>query len=228
MNAGPDYGRAFALWRDAALESWEAYTRHRFVRALGDGTLPRGAFLHYMRQDYVFLMQYARAWSLAVAKSDSRREMQVAAATVDALVNHELQLHVEVCAAEGITEAELFDLPEAPQNLAYTRFVLASGYSGGFLDLMAALAPCSFGYGEIGLRLASEASSTTYQRWIDTYAGREFQDGCVGLGAMIDGALEERLGARFAEAPCWNALCRTFQTATELEAGFWDMGLEAA
>ena len=73
MSAGPEYGRAFVLWRDAALESWESYARHRFVHALGDGTLPRSAFLHYMKQDYVFLMQYARAWSLGVAKSDSRQ-----------------------------------------------------------------------------------------------------------------------------------------------------------
>ena len=228
MSAHPNYGRAFALWRDSAPQAWEAYTRHRFVRALGDGSLPRSAFLHYLKQDYVFLVHYSRAWALAVAKSASLEEMKVAATTVDTLVNHEMRLHVEVCAAEGITEAQLFAVREAPQNLAYTRFVLDSGYSGGLLDLMAALAPCTMGYGEIGLALASEASSDAYRPWIDTYAGEKYQDVCAGIGAMIDAALEERLGPRFAEAPCWNALCRTFRTAAELEAGFWDMGLEGA
>ena len=228
MSAPPDYGRAFSLWRDAARESWEAYTRHRFVVALGDGSLPRSAFLHYLTQDYVFLVHYARAWALAVAKSASLAEMKVAATTVDALVNHEMRLHVEVCAAEGITEAQLFEVREAPQNLAYTRYVLDSGYSGGFLDLMSALAPCALGYGEIGLVLASEATSDVYRPWIDTYAGEEYQDVCAGIGDVIDDALEERLGPRFVDAPCWNALCRTFRTAAELEAGFWDMGLEGA
>ena len=170
MSVQPDYGRAFALWRNSAPEAWEAYTRHRFVRALGDGSLPRSAFLHYLKQDYVFLVHYSRAWALAVAKSASLAEMKVAATTVDALVHHEMRLHVEVCAAEGITEAQLFEVREAPQNLAYTRYVLDSGYSGGFLDLMAALAPCALGYGEIGLALASEASSDAYRPWIDTYA----------------------------------------------------------
>ena len=226
MSRDADYGRAFALWRDSAPEQWEAYTRHRFVQALGDGSLPRSAFLHYLRQDYVFLVHYSRAWALAVAKSSSLEEMKVAATTVDALVNHEMRLHVEVCAAEGIAEAQLFEVREAPQNLAYTRYVLDSGYSGGFLDLMAALSPCAMGYGEIGLALAAEASSDAYRPWIDTYAGEEYQDVCAGIGAMIDSALEERLGPRFADAPCWSALCRTFRTAAELEAGFWDMGLE--
>ena len=228
MSTHPDYGRAFALWRDFAPQEWEAYTRHRFVRALGDGSLPRSAFVHYLMQDYVFLVHHTRAWALAVAKSASLDEMKVAAATVNALVNHEMRLHVEVCATEGITEAQLFEVREAPQNLAYTRYVLDSGYSGGFLDLMAALAPCALGYGEIGLALASGASSNAYRSWIDTYAGQEYQDGCGEVGAMIDRALEERLGPRFADAPRWNALCRTFRTAAELEAGFWDMGLEAA
>jgi len=228
MSAHPDYGRAFTRWRDSAPEAWAAYTRHPFVRALGDGSLPRSAFLHYLKQDYVFLVHYSRAWALAAAKSASLKEMKVAAATVNALVNHEMRLHVEVCAAEGITQAQLFEVREAPQNLAYTRFVLDCGYSGGFLDLMAALAPCAMGYGEIGLVLASETSSDAYRPWIDTYAGEEYQDLCVEIGALIDAALEQRLGPRFADVPGWNALCRTFRTAAELEAGFWDMGLEGA
>jgi len=228
MSTPPDYGRAFARWRDSAPETWAAYTRHPFVRALGDGSLPRSAFLHYLKQDYVFLVHYSRAWALAVAKSGSLEEMKVAAATVNALVNHEMRLHVEVCAAEGITEAQLFEVREAPQNLAYTRFVLDCGYSGGFPDLMAALAPCAMGYGEIGLVLASEASSDAYRPWIDTYAGEEYQALCAEIGALIDAALEQRLGPRFADTPGWNALCRTFRTAAELEAGFWDMGLAGA
>ena len=227
MNTPAEYGQAFALWRASCADAWAAYTRHRFVEGLRDGSLPRHAFLHYLKQDYVFLTHFARAWALAVAKSGSLQEMRVAAATVDALVNHEMQLHVEVCSAEGIAEAQLFCEPEAPQNLAYTRYVLDAGYSGGFLDLMAALAPCVLGYGEIGYRLRSESSHSTYQRWIDAYGGEEYQGLCREVGSMIDGALENRLGPRFHDAPMWKSLCRTFRTATELEGGFWEMGLEA-
>ncbi len=224
MTAAPDYGLAFGLWRDRAPEPWAAYTCHRFVKGLADGSLPRPAFLAYLKQDYVFLFHFARAWALAAAKSRNLRELRTAAATVDALVNQEMKLHVETCAAEGIPEDELFAACEAPGNLAYTRFVLEAGYSGDFLDLMAALAPCVFGYGEIGLRLAAEATDDAYRDWIAAYAGQDYQDVCRDVGALIDEALEAGLGTGFAATRRWEDLCRTFETATRLEAAFWEAG----
>ena len=59
------YGKTFALLREGAPNAWRDYTRHAFVERLGDGTLPREAFLHYLVQDYVFLVHFSRAWSLA-------------------------------------------------------------------------------------------------------------------------------------------------------------------
>ena len=225
--SAPDYGRAFALWR-AAAPDWQAYTRHAFVAGLGDGTLPRRAFLHYLVQDYVFLIHFARAWALGVVKAETLDEMKTCAGTVDALVNHEMSLHVKICAEAGIDEAALFGAEEHRANLAYTRYVLDAGVAGDFLDLMAALAPCVMGYGEIGARLAAEAGETAYADWIATYAGEDYQDVCRTVGAMIDAGLVRRLGEGFDTLPRWAGLCGRFAMATRLEVGFWDMGLEPA
>ncbi|MGY6411104.1 MAG: TenA family protein [Alkalilacustris sp.] len=220
----PAYGRAFALWR-AAAPDWDAYTRHDFVEALGRGDLPRANFLHYLRQDYVFLIHFSRAWALAAAKADSLAEMQAASATLHALVHHEMPLHVQICAREGIDAAALEATEEAPANLAYTRYVLEAGYSGDFLDLMAALAPCVLGYGEIGARLSGAGGP--YAEWIETYGGPEYQALCHDVGALIDGALEHRLGPDWTTLPRAGALAHRFATATRLEVGFWQMGLSA-
>lgn len=219
------YGEVFAGWRGAAPD-WDAYTRHAFVQGLSDGSLPRAAFLHYLVQDYVFLVHFSRAWALGVVKAGNLDEMKTCAATVDGLVNHEMQLHVGICAEAGISEAELAAATEAEGNLAYTRYVLEAGYSGDFLDLMAALAPCVMGYGEIGTRLAAEVTSETYRPWIDTYAGEEYQDVCRNVGAMIDRAMVDRLGAGWRESPRMATLSERFATATRLEVGFWNMGLQ--
>lgn len=156
-----NYGKTFALWREGASKPWHDYTHHRFVQGLGDGTLPRASFIKYLIQDYVFLVHFSRAWSLAVVKSDTIEEMKVCARTVEALVNYEMVLHIKTCATEGIDEATLFQASEAVENLAYTRYVIDAGLQGDFLDLMAALAPCVFGYGEIGSRLARDKSPNT-------------------------------------------------------------------
>jgi len=223
------YGKTFARWRACCPQEWQAYTHHAFVTGLGDGSLPRAAFVHYLIQDYVFLVHFARAWSFAVVKAETLDEMKTCASTVDALVNHEMALHVETCAGEGIDEATLFAASEAPENLAYTRYVLDAGLQGDFLDLMAALAPCCFGYGEIGLRLArSCAPATPYQAWIETYAAQDYQSVMANVGRMIDQAVARRLGNDPAASPRWTQLQRRFTTATQLEAAFWDMGLRAA
>ncbi len=219
------YGKTFDLWRKAAGENWHAYTNHAFVCGLGDGSLPKKAFVHYLTQDYVFLIHFSRAWALAIAKAESVEEMRLCATTVNTLINEEIALHIEVCAREGISEPDLFATQERHENLAYTRYVLDAGYSGDFLDLMAALAPCVLGYGEIGTRLSASSVETPYREWIDTYAGEEFQLACKQVGALIDGAIASRLGERPVDSPRWAKLCQRFDMATRLEIGFWDMGL---
>lgn len=220
------YGKTFALWRAGCPDAWHDYTHHAFVEGLRDGTLPRARFLHYLTQDYVFLVHFARAWSLAVVKAETLEEMKVCAGTVDALVNHEMALHVETCAAQGIDEATLFAATEAFENLAYTRYVMDAGLQGSFLDLMAALAPCCFGYGEIGLRLAkSAAPDTPYRAWIETYADDGYQSVMASVGQMIDGAIARRIGPDPAQTQRWPRLQHRFTTATKLEVAFWGMGL---
>ena len=226
MSAG--YGRAFALWRDAA-PGWPAYVEHAFVQGLADGSLPRAAFLHYLKQDYRFLIHFSRAWALAVAKAETVEEMRQCAATVNALVNDEIALHVRTCAGEGIGEAELFAAEEAPETLAYTRYVIDAGLQGDFLDMMAALAPCVLGYAEIGARLMPAAGPDhPYRDWIATYGGADYQGLARETGAMIDAAVERRLGPDPAQSPRWPRLAERFRVATRLETGFWAMGLRGA
>lgn len=223
-----DYGTAFPALRDAAGKVWQDYTRHAFVEGLRAGSLPRKAFLGYLVQDYIFLIHFSRAWALGVTKAETLEEMRACAATVEALVNHEIALHLRTCAEAGLSEADLFAAEEHPANLAYTRYVLDAGHSGDFLDLLAALAPCVLGYGEIGARLLPELRPDhPYADWIATYGGPGYQQVCRAAGALLDGAIARRLGPDPAATPGWARLCRHFTTATRLEVGFWEMGMAA-
>lgn len=226
MTNQTSYGSSFQSWRTGAGAVWRDYAHHAFVEGLRTGDLPHASFLHYLVQDYVFLVHFSRAWSLAVVKAETLDEMKVCAGTVDALVNHEMGLHVRTCAEQGISEDRLFNATEEVANLAYTRFVMDAGLQGDFLDMMAALAPCVMGYGEIGQRLGGSAvAGTGYQDWIDTYAGEDYQGLCETVGRMIDAAVERRLGPDPQNSARWPHLQARFTKATALEVGFWTMGL---
>ena len=229
-NESTDYGSpVFAGWRGAAAADWQRYINHEFVNGLGDGSLDPAAFIQYLIQDYIFLLHYSRAWSMAVVKSDRVESMRIAAATVHALINEETQLHVAVCAEHGITEADLERAEEARENLSYTRYVMDTALSGDLLDLLAALAPCVFGYGEIGLKLdACRGTTPAYRAWIDTYRDNEYQEVCQGVAGLIESVAADRLGDNPQAHPRWSGLCDRFRIATSLEVDFWGMGLRLA
>ena len=221
------YGIVFNKLKSNTLVKWNLYTQHKFVQKVSDGSLDKKLYLKYLKQDYVFLIHFSRAWALLVAKSKSVNEMRIASATLDALVNEEIQLHIKTCKDEGITEEQLFKTEEELNNLAYTRFVLEAGYTGGFLDLLVALAPCVFGYGEIGLNLKSiSKSDNPYISWIDTYNSTEYQEVCMNIGSLLDEATQDRLGKDFANNTLWPKLEKTFLIATKLEIDFWEMSLK--
>src|SRR5712692_3814318 len=219
-------GHLFARLRAASGAIWPAYTRHDFVLRLARGDLPEPAFRRYLVQDYLFLLHFARAWGLAVYKSETLAEMRRAHALVAATLDVEIGLHIDYCRGWGLSEAAMAAAPEAPATVAYTRYVLDRGVAGDRLDLEVALAPCIVGYaviaaeriGDPGTRLAGNR----YREWLEMYAGSDYQ----GLAREAAAALDEQFARRGGEGR-FLSLAANFATAARLEADFWQMGLDA-
>lgn len=210
---------------DACHGEWRAYIEHRFVSQLGDGSLEPAAFKHYLKQDYLFLIQFARAFALAAYKSSTLADLRQAKDGLLAILDTELALHISYCEAWGISEQELNELPEARATLAYTRYVLDTGNRGDLLDLHVALAPCMVGYGEIANWLNGRAQTlrgtdNPYDAWIAMYESDEFQQAMQAEIDWLNQRLADVSPARFKQ------LCRIFSDATRLEIDFWDMGLQ--
>jgi thiaminase/transcriptional activator TenA len=222
-----NYGsRTYEAWRASAGNAWQLYIDHEFVVGLGDGSLPRAAFMAYLIQDYIYLLHYSRAWALAVVKSENAAQMRLAAATVNALINEEILLHVRICEREGISEQSLREAQEASENVAYSRYIMDAGFSGDLLDLLAALAPCVFGYAEIGARLKNCNNTTSlYREWIDTYAAADYAASCQAVAELIEQVVRVKLGTEPHSSPRWASLCQRFTTVTLLEVDFWSMGI---
>jgi thiaminase (transcriptional activator TenA) len=210
----------------ASAEPWRAYTGHDFVMQLANGELPEACFRRYLTQDYLFLIHFARAWGLAICKSDTLAEMRRAQRLVAATLDVEIGLHIDYCRGWDLSEAAMASEPEAMATIAYTRFVLDRGLAGDRLDLETALAPCIVGYAVIAHeRMANPMTrfdGNPYREWLEMYAGAEYQ----ALAREAEAALDEQFVRRGGEGR-FRSLAASFATAARLETDFWQMGLDA-
>ncbi|MCW1839876.1 TenA family protein [Prosthecomicrobium hirschii] len=215
----------FDRLRAARPDDWRAYVAHPFVDGLGDGTLPAAAFQSYLVQDYLFLIQFARAYALAIYKSRTLDEMRTALSGVKAILDTEMDLHVRLCAGWGLGPSELERAPEGRATIAYTRFVLDCGQRGDLLDLYVALAPCVVGYAEIAGALARRpggiSESNPYRDWILEYSGPLYQEVARSARANLD-----RLARLALTEARFDDLAETFGRASRLEADFWSQGFD--
>ncbi|MFC0219854.1 thiaminase II [Pseudochelatococcus lubricantis] len=215
----------FERLKEAAREDWTRYVDHAFIRRMEAGTLPEAVFRAYLVQDYLFLIQFARAYALAVYKSRSLEDMRTAQTTLNVIMD-EMKLHVRLCERWNLSPAALEAAPEHQATVAYTRYVLDCGLSGDLLDLHVSLAPCVIGYAEIGKRLApavDAAADHPYREWIGEYAGACFQEAAGAAIAHIDRLAERALTARR-----FDELVGIFAKASRLEADFWQMAFDIA
>jgi len=207
----------------AASAEWRAYSEHPFTDGLADGSLPESAFRHYLVQDYLFLIEFARAYALSIYKSPKLADMREASAGLSAILDVEMNLHVKLCAGWGLLPSDLEQATPAVEMLAYTRYVLDAGMRGDLLTLKVALAPCVIGYAEIAKRLASRpsalAAANPYRDWIAEYAGAPYQEVAAKAREHLEG-LADLYATPAREAD----LIATFKEATRLEADFWEMG----
>lgn len=65
----------YLLQRPDVRDAWKAHTHHAFVAGLADGTLPVEAFKYYLIQDYLYLVQFARACALAAYKARTMEDI---------------------------------------------------------------------------------------------------------------------------------------------------------
>jgi thiaminase/transcriptional activator TenA len=202
------------LWAEVA-GIYEAILQHPFLIGLADGSLDPDAFAHYLIQDGYYLHDFARALTVVGSKAPSPAGVGILARHAAGIVDVELALHASLLTQLGIANTDA--LPVAPTTRAYTSYLLATAYCGTFADGLAAILPCYWIYAEVGGELVARGSANPrYQRWIDTYAGDEYQ----AIVAEVLG-LADHVGQSLSAADEARARAH-FATTTRYEWMFWD------
>ena len=72
---------------------WESYLVHPFVDGIGKGTLDEEKFKHYMKQDYIYLIEYSRLFAIGASKANDLRTMTLFAELLHGTMKFEMDLH---------------------------------------------------------------------------------------------------------------------------------------
>ncbi len=199
---------------------WERTHRHPFVTGLGNGSLHPKSFAFYMKQDYLFLIEYAKLFAIASAKAYDLETSARFAALQEATLHSEMALHRQYAERFGISATELEATEPAFAMIAYTSYMLKVAHAGSLADLVSALLPCMWSYWEIGKRLAEIPGALEhelYGEWVRTYSSPEF-------GALAEWLIE--LMNQLAEGKSEQELARYeehFLTTSRMEYLFWEM-----
>jgi thiaminase (transcriptional activator TenA) len=202
--------------RAAADPIFRAQLEHPFVQGIGDGTLDPDRFRHYLKQDYLFLIEYARTLALACARAPRLELMERFAELTRATLFTEMDLHRSYALQWQIAADELEREAMSPTTRAYTDFLVRTAAVGDYAELLAALLPCMWGYSEIGRALAARQPPATqpFAAWIETYAADDFAE----LARWCRDALDT-----VATTTAEDRLREPFLLSSRYELAFWEM-----
>ncbi len=198
---------------------WSAIFKHPFVRGIGRGTLDQDRYEFYLKQDYVYLVEFSRVFALATAKAQQLSDMSYFASLLNATLNIEMDLHRRTCANFGISTDELEKTEPSLITISYTNLLVKTCYEKTLPEILAVLLPCAAGYVEIGQQLKARGlpENKQYRDWIETYSSKEFDKFAQWLKNRLD---EFSYRASKTEKERWYQL---YENSSRFELLFFDM-----
>jgi thiaminase/transcriptional activator TenA len=155
---------------------WRAIERHPFLLELHAGSLPMNRFTYFILQDYVYLLDFAQVLCLGGARAPDLETLEMFARHAIGAVEVERSFHASFGKTLGLSQKELDVVPKGPATQAYIGHLQSVARSGSLGELVAAVLPCYWIYGEVGKRLYKNRprKPKIYREWIETYAGEAF------------------------------------------------------
>ncbi len=200
------------LW-ESTHSTYEAILAHPFIQKLQEGTLTQAIFSYYLQQDALYLVDFARALTLAATKADNSSDFLQCLEFANGAITAEMTLHQHFFDQWGIVSTGEKSL----SCLAYTQFLVATASQASFAEAMAALLPCFWIYREVGYHVRKNSvNNNPYQRWIDTYSDEVFHLGVEKAIALLNKSAEK---VSEHELERMKVL---FRMSTKLELSFWN------
>ncbi len=211
--------RASQVLLEAGAAAWERAIGHPMVRAIGDGSLPHDTFRGYFAQNVLYLLDYARAIALILAKAPDLDAMTTLGRFLRQIVDHEIPSNLRFLERLGGDPEALGGTGSMlPTTYAYTRHLLAVCAQGDCAEGLTAVLPCQWSYGELARPLMERTpEDPIYADWIGMFGNAEYEAIVGESTALLDRLTDAGDANRMA------VLAEIFERSTHFEVAFWDM-----
>ena len=207
--------------KEKAIKVWEDGYNHPFVQELGAGTLDKEKFKFYLLQDYLYLLEYAKVFAMAMVKADDEKMLSNLSSITKSIFVDEMEVHRIYMKEFGITEDEVANVKASLFNTTYTANMLATAQKGDLAETLATVFPCAWTYCDYGKRLKEQYKKNLednfYKSWIETYAGYEFEESFEWFYDAIDELVENKTDKEKRKIE------EIFISSVEFEYMFWEM-----
>lgn len=183
-----------------------------FVKELAAGTLSRERFLFYIKQDSIYVENYAHVLGHVASRLPHMAQMEDFLRYALDGVAMERILHESYLGAEGRGDAKA-----TPTCLLYNSYESAMGLQAVEVEA-AVILPCFWVYQKVGSDIVAQCNpeGNPYEAWIKAYSDPYMEQSTTRAIEILDELAE-------AASPAVRAqMTEAFVNATRMEWMFWD------
>ncbi len=202
------------LHRDAG-PIWSRIMDLPFVQELYTGSLPMEKFSAYILQDYTYLVDAIRNFSLIASRASSALVMKEIVDIAHLEAVSEFRGYEEFLDRLGYTLQEAAATEPLPTNVAYRNFLLSTSALKSTAEGLAAVLPCFWSYHEIAVfhtNLLEQNPNRTYRDWAAVYVSDDYMTLLEKLKDLVD---------TLADQVPYERLKEVFMTASRYEYLYW-------
>jgi len=194
---------------------WDAMLAHPFLKATAEVRVPREAFSTWMQQDYLYVAQAIRFFSVLAAKAPGSLSTELAAGA--SALQSELRLFESMAAAQGVS---VENLRITPACHAYAQFMLATAYGASFEEGFTLLYGAEKAYFDSWSFVRRNLTAVSpWQAFIDKWSDDSFRRWVEWLEATLDAL------AAAASPSLREKMAQIFLLTGQYEMLFWNMAL---
>ena len=203
-----------------SLPIWEQCLNAPFLQKLENGTLDESCFLGYIIDDSLYLREYAKVFAWGMTKAQTMEDIRICYSLLSFVHEGEGSTRLYYLNRYGLKDPDIQNLPQRPENKAYTDCMLEAAKNGGMAECMMACLPCMISYHWIFQKILErtpEVKNTTYWPLVRDYASDDYLLSCQKWATYTDQLCAELSSEK--KTKCM----QIFRDCSHHELHFWEM-----